>query len=357
MSGFAASLAAANRRQAASRGFSSSLTCHQFPGVSCQEIILQCSDGIHLAAQSWTKSASNDNPDPAAAGTKKRILCLHGWLDNCRSFHSVAPYLVQNLSTVDDSDYCHVVALDFPGHGWSSHKSQDGPPVLLADSAFYVAEAVRQLKWDRESYPFTLVGHSMGAAVGCLYAAAFPEQVHKLVLLEGAGPLSRKVADTARHLRQHVLRRQQGLETQKPPKIYPDLTTAVEMRQRTATNFPGNQYISSEAARELVLRGSRFVSSDDGGLQFCHDPRLYWPSQQYFTDEQTDAVYQDIQCPTALLLAVDGWPFDEARMQKTLELLQPVVYTTLPGSHHFHADPESMESVAIQVVEFLREFK
>lgn len=148
------------------------------------ERVLQCGDGLQLAAQVYI-TRKTETPT-------RRILCLHGWMDNCRSFHHFAPSLLQSLQDEASSE---LVALDLPGHGWSSHKSVDGPPLLLAESIFYVAEAVRQLQWydplpeggdnGISQPPFTLVGHSMGAAISCLYAAAFPEQIDKLVLLEG----------------------------------------------------------------------------------------------------------------------------------------------------------------------------
>jgi pimeloyl-ACP methyl ester carboxylesterase len=180
------------------------------------EITLHCSDGIKMAAQSWTTTAStsfyneddDDDDEPRAdvaasqqqrRKQRQRILCLHGWMDNCRSFHHLAPALLQKLPC--DAE---LIALDFPGHGWSSHKSVDGPPTVLAETVYYVAEAVHQLQWHSErettaqlassssgssssgtTPTFALIGHSMGAAVSCLYAAAFPEQVQKLVLLEG----------------------------------------------------------------------------------------------------------------------------------------------------------------------------
>ena len=77
----------------------------------------------------------------------------------------------------------NVVCLDFLGHGHSSHKSLDGPSIVLSESAFYVAEAIEKLGWWKEDFnkrkkaadgsaqpinkdnvPFTLIGHSMGAA-------------------------------------------------------------------------------------------------------------------------------------------------------------------------------------------------
>jgi len=334
--------------------------------ASPKEITIHCADGLNLAAQLWQQESSNSSHSPAQqerATQPRRILCLHGWMDNCRSFYKFAPGL---LSQLNDGRETELVALDFPGHGLSSHKSIDGPPTILAETAFYVAEAVQQLEWQQDE--FTLIGHSMGAAVACVYSAAFPEHVHQLVLLEGAGPFARKTHDVAKHIRQHVQRRQVGIQnmSNKPIRVYPSLEKAVETRCRTAQSFPGDQSLSLEASREMVLRGSRPVVVADAdnnggetaatteGVQFRHDPRLQWPSLQYFTIEQTEALYKDIQCPTALLLAENGWPFDAERHQRTLDLLQPVLFKTLPGSHHFHADPDTADAVVDEVAKFLR---
>ena len=46
----------------------------------------------------------------------------------------------------------NVVCLDFLGHGHSSHKSLDGPSIVLSESAFYVAEAIEKLGWWKEDF-------------------------------------------------------------------------------------------------------------------------------------------------------------------------------------------------------------
>lgn len=302
-----------------------------------------CSDGVKLAAQQWTGTSSTTR------NGNKRILFLHGWLDNCRSFHILAPSLL-------DAD-TELVAIDFPGHGLSSHKSADAPPTVMSDAAFYVAEAVGQLEWDS----FVLIGHSMGAAVSVIYAAAFPEQISRLVLLEAAGPLSRNGRNVAKDVRACIERRQAGnpflysqfntMSTAKEPRVYPSIDLAVETRCKTATLFPGNQYLSTEASLQMVQRAT--IAAKGGGVQFRHDPRLQWPSLQYMTDEQVEGLYTDVQCPVCLLLAEDGWPIDETRKEATMSRLQPVVFKTLEGSHHFHADPETAGAVAEQVRAFL----
>jgi len=422
------------------------------PSIVPQEISIDCGDGIRLAAQSWKQTTQSSTVSATSGATSgRRILCLHGWLDNCRSFHLLAPALVQGLSSSSElfsattmegeegkkilqqppTPPPEVVAIDMVGHGWSSHKSTDGPSVVLAESAYHIAQVLQKLDWtpapqlasshnngrqDRAKSEneiagngnnlelndtssngvngsestaaatgkVTLIGHSFGAAVSCLYAAAFPDQIDQVVLLDGVGPFSFPSEKIAQHVRRHIERRMIAVEklnspTNTGPRIYPSLEAAVRVRCQTARNSPGKQYLSETAARELVLRGSRFLDEPtnndqqqqgDRRLSFQHDPRLLWPSITYFTPEQSEAVYNDIResdCQVCLLRAEDGWPFFEDEFQKSsnpgtpqpitreqmLALLQPAVCKTLPGSHHFHADPDTAEQVAYEVISFL----
>ena len=80
-----------------------------------------------------------------ASSYKYQLLCWHGWLDNNRSFYHLAPSLIHHLQQGVD-----LVALDFPGHGKSSHKSLDGASTLLMDYVYYVHDAIHQLGWKSE---------------------------------------------------------------------------------------------------------------------------------------------------------------------------------------------------------------
>jgi pimeloyl-ACP methyl ester carboxylesterase len=196
----------------------------------------------------------------------------------------------------------------------------------------------------------------MGAAVSLIYAAAFPEQVEKLVLLEGGWPLPRKVEDTASNIRKHIAARLDGNrelygEERKEIRVYPSLDAAAETRAKAAKLAPGKQYLSKEAALQMVERGT--TKLDDGGVYFHHDSRLKWPSIQYMLEIQNEALFHAVQSPTCILLAKDGWPFDEEIMNTGKELLQPQIFEMLPGSHHFHTDPDTADVVVEHIVTFL----
>jgi len=297
------------------------------------ERTFKCSDGIEVAAQYY----------PASKGGAQKIVMLHGWLDNCRTFWKLAPAL-------NESSGAEIVALDVPGHGKSGHKSKDGPPAVLPEACFYLADVVRQLEWKS----FCLVGHSMGAAIAVMYASAFPDQVTRLVVVEGAGPVTKPARHTSKSIRSHVEGRLKFL-TSPPhgPRVYPSLDAAVDTRLETVAKFPGNQTLSREAAKEMVSRAVVPQETDDGSVVFSHDPRLHLRSILFMSNEQVAALQRDVQCPVLVVLGKNGFPFDDEWLDRMQENLRPQTVVKLPGSHHLHADPETADAVTETVKQFL----
>lgn len=103
-------------------------------------------------------------------GNGPLLVLLHGLAGSARELVPTADAL---------TDAFHVVLVDQRGHGQSTRR-----PELLSREAFVgdIVEVIRQLSPDR---PVTLVGQSMGAHTAFLTAAARPDLVERLVMLEG----------------------------------------------------------------------------------------------------------------------------------------------------------------------------
>lgn len=299
-----------------------------------------CPDGIKLAGKRWTKSSGH--------GKNICILALHGWMDNCATFDALSHRLMKKLVSGRSVFNADFVAIDLPGHGLSSHKSLDGYASVQAEYCYYVFEIVRQLKWKLDD--LTIIGHSMGGSIALMFAAAFP--VERIVMLDTLGPMPKPAKDISKNIRSHIKIRAQG---KMPFSVYPSFEKAVETRCKSpGLLFPGKQYISESTARALVKRGS--IIQDDGQLQFRHDQRLNWPSMIFLSEIQLDQMYKDVanqKTSTCLLTAVDGMPFPQDKVSTIRSLLKPDMYKSLPGSHHFHSDPDSVEGVVNAIVSWL----
>jgi lipase len=116
------------------------------------------------------------------------LVCLHGVTSHGRHFTRLA----ERLST-----RFHVIALDLRGHGGSSWE----PPWNLEQ---HVADVLEAAPAERCSW----LGHSFGGRVAYEAAAAAPERVERLVLLDPAIQLPPHVgiaaAENARHDRSYV---------------------------------------------------------------------------------------------------------------------------------------------------------
>ena len=215
--------------------------------------------------------------------------------------------------------------------------------------------------------PLNLIGHSMGAGVACTYAGVYPESVLSLVMVEGAGPLSRSEGSVVRHLRENVDKRVLSNNSlfgeKRRARTYKSVEKAVDARVATAGGFPGEQYISREAAERLVVRGTRPVGAAGaavtaaGAVEFSHDKRLQWPSLSYFSEAQVLSIMRSVTAPVKILKAEDGWPPGDAvdggetERERRMEALERVEVVEVKGSHHCHADPGTVEECGREIVE------
>jgi pimeloyl-ACP methyl ester carboxylesterase len=101
------------------------------------------------------------------------LILLHGGRDHCRNWDWVARAL--------RADY-HVIAPDLRGHGDSAWSASGH--YTMANYIYDLAQLIHQQKLA----PVSIVAHSLGGNVALRYTGIYPENVHRLVAIEGLGP-------------------------------------------------------------------------------------------------------------------------------------------------------------------------
>ena len=249
------------------------------------------------------------------------VLALHGWLDNAASFVPLAAHL----------DGIDLAALDLPGHGRSAHLPA-GAEYSLAGTVLTVLDAADALGWDR----FALLGHSMGAAIGSIVAAAAPERITRFVAIEALGALADREDRTATRLRESLAARRALRD--KRLRVFPDLDTAVRARMQANA-------LGEPVARLLVERGTRGV---DGGFEWSSDPRLTISTAVRMTEGQVRDLVAHIACPTLALYAEPAQPyFPEPLRSERAATLPRGTLRVLPGGHHLHMEDPVAVAAAI----------
>ncbi len=270
--------------------------------------------GLKIAALEW--------PAPVSTGGLP-IIALHGWLDNAASFAPIATYLAEH----------HLLALDLPGHGHSDHL----PPYVhyhLADHLPHIAAIADEMGWER----FVLLGHSMGAGIASLCAAAMPQRVMALTLIDGISPLIYPPQREVAMLRK--LLAEGGSE--KSARAFRNKETAARVRHKYS-HFP----ISPEAAS--VLSERNLIEKADG-FHWRYDSRLLKPSTHYYCEEQMLALLDAISAPVLLIKAAELEAERWAGLTRLTKQLPEMEIESLDGGHHLHMDQP--QRVAERILRF-----
>ncbi len=260
--------------------------------------------GLELAGQRWN------------AGAALPVLALHGWLDNSESFAAMASHM-------PDVD---LVALDMAGHGWSDHRALHAN-YLIWDDLREILAVAEQLGWQR----FGVLGHSRGAIVAALLAAACPERVTALGLIDGLWAQTKTATQVPSQLGK-------ALALSVPPgdSLFISLEDMVALRLRSG--LP----LGESAALSLVRRNA--IESKQG-WRWRSDARLKWPSLMMLTPEQELALHQAIRAPVRLVLADAGLVLAYPDYGSRLSALPQVEWSIQAGGHHLHME-EGQQSIA-----------
>ena len=269
-------------------------------------------DGLRIAGLSW---GDHDSVP---------LLALHGWLDNANSFAVLAPLLHGR----------RVVALDLTGHGYSDHRSADAT-YNIWDDLPQILGIVDELGWES----FDLLGHSRGGIIATLFAAAQPQRVKTLTLLDALMPEPMTADAVPTQLARFMNER--GSLLRRKPRRFADLTEATAAR--------ADKGLQLDAARLLTERSVKQVA---GGFDWTGDARLRGASALKLTAEQIQAVLAAIIAPVLLLMAEDGHARHPELMAWASTHIARLQSETLAGGHHFHME-ENAPLLAQRIVQFL----
>jgi pimeloyl-ACP methyl ester carboxylesterase len=251
-----------------------------------------------------------------------RVLALHGWLDNAASFDPLAACLPE----------LDLVALDLPGHGHSAHR----PPRSWYHYIDYVDDALVALDalgWER----CILLVHSLGGAVASVLAAARPERVERLILIEALGPVAARPGQATAALRT-ALDERAAFATKSMPH-FRDLAEPIAARMRA-------NGLSEAAARKLVERS---VMAVDDGWRWRSDPRLKIASPLRIHEDMIREWLAAIECPTLLIAAEPAPPYFPADLrQARLACVRTRREVVLRGCHHLHLEDAAPVAAAIR---------
>lgn len=266
--------------------------------------------GLHIAGKSW----GNKQAPP--------MLALHGWLDNANSFDPIAPYLMEHY---------HLIALDFPGHGLSSHLPESGQ-YHFVDGVLLLIQVIQALNYPK----IHILGHSLGGCLSSMAAGVIPDQIASLFLIEGLGPFSSPAESAREQLSTYVQSTQDKSAEARP---YYTLKEAALARSKRG-------HVSLEIAEILCDRG---VKLQDDVYYWRHDRRLLQHSALRMTEEQILSCLKGITTKTGFIWADNGFEVNKKMMKKRIAAVKNIQVFHLSGGHHIHM--EKPDVVAQLVVE------
>jgi pimeloyl-ACP methyl ester carboxylesterase len=256
---------------------------------------------------------------------------LHGWMDVSASFQ----FFVDALRLP-----WRVIAPDWRGYGLTGWSSADGYwfPDYLGDLDALLARASPER-------PATLVGHSMGGNVACLYAGIRPARVAKLVNLEGFGL---RGADPSHAPRRYA----EWLDELADPPRFRDYVDFDELAARLQR---GNRRLTRERARFLAEHWGEATAG--GRVRLRSDPLHKRVNPVLYRIEESMACWRQVTAPMLWVEGADSESLGWLRLEPAAYAARKACFATLvertidDAGHMLHHDqPERLAAI---VEEFL----
>jgi pimeloyl-ACP methyl ester carboxylesterase len=259
--------------------------------------------------------------DPAAP----RLFLLHGWMDSSATFQFVVDALARDW---------HVIAPDWRGYGASEWLNR---AYWFPD---YYADLDALLQHFSPDAPARLVGHSMGANIAAMVAAARPERVAQLIMLDFLGLLAAAPEQAPAQLAQWL----NNLCGTQRLGSYENFAALARRLQQS------NPRLNAERADFLARHVGH--QRPDGRVAMACDPWHRVPAPTLYAVNDALAAWRAIACPVHLVIAEHGFVQarfgdDPVEFQRRIDCFQQLEITRIPDAGHNlqHDQPEQVAAV------------
>jgi pimeloyl-ACP methyl ester carboxylesterase len=210
------------------------------------------------------------------------LVLVHGFLDFSGGWRAT---VAQGLG-----EQFHILAPDMRGHG-DSDRVGPGGYYHFFDYVADLRSFIQSLGREKVS----LVGHSMGGSIAGYYAGSFPDELAKLVLMEGMGPPENQTPAPDR-VKQWV--RGWKRAAARAPHRYASVEEAADkLRSR-------DPLLTAELALDLATWGTRELET--GERVFKHDPLHLSMGPHGYSVDTAKTFWERITCPVLLVEGSDS---------------------------------------------------
>ena len=247
----------------------------------------------------------------ARLGQGEAVVLLHGYPDNLQVFSQIAPDLALDKQ---------VIAFDWPGQGDSAAWPGGATPVVLARHLLTLLDAWGLTK-------IHLIGQDMGGQPALVFAAAYPERIHSLVVMNCLAGGDEATSWEIRWLRRFGLN-----------KLLMRHLPWLVFQRAVHTFLPwGRPGLSAELRREL-WRTFQQPAVREVVVRMCAGYEAQLP--------RLPARYQQVQCPTLILWGEKDKHFPPSQAHFLAAQIPHAKMEIIPGAWHWMVLAQADEVVA-----------